>query len=244
MAVSDLHGQRVVVTRSAEDCDAWAARLERAGAIAITYPCITVESIDTPTLRNELAAAAATADWLIFTSRRGVETFAALQPAGLPLTVRIAAVGVATADAARKSFGRVDHVGAGTGATLADSLPLDARWVAGARCVLALASNASPELERKLATSGAACSRYDVYRTIPAAHREPKQPLSALRADRILFASPSAVEGFLNQVDLDAAASVVTIGPSTSAAARSRGLTVAAEAREPSLRGLMEVIDG
>lgn len=232
------------MTRSSEDCDEWAAQLERAGATVIALPCIAAEPIDTAALRRELAASVNDADWLIFTSRRGVEAFAALHPAQLRPAIRIATVGASTGAAARARFGRVDHVGAGTGAALADSLPADARFSAGARCVLALAANASPKLERKLADSGASCTRFDVYRTVPAAGREPKQALSALRADRILFASPSAVEGFLNQVDLDAAATVVTIGPSTSAAARSRGLTVAAEAREPSLQGLMEAIHG
>jgi uroporphyrinogen-III synthase len=238
----DLRGQRVVVTRSAEDCDEWAAQLELAGAAVIVYPCIAAEPIDAPALRSDLAASVDAAEWLIFTSRRGVASFTALHPAQLNLRTRVAVVGASTAAAARASFGRVDHIGAGTAAALADSLLADARFETGARCVLAIAANAPPELERELTASGAACTRYDVYRTIPAAHREPKQPLSALRADRILFASPSAVAGFLNQIDLDTAASVVTIGPSTSAAARSRGLTVAAEAREPSLQGLMEAI--
>jgi uroporphyrinogen-III synthase len=74
--------------------------------------------------------------------------------------------------------------------------------------------------------------------------RRPKQPLSSLGADKILFASPSAVAGFVNQIDVDAAIGVFTIGPSTSAAARSHGFGVTAEAREPSLAGLLEAMHG
>jgi uroporphyrinogen-III synthase len=240
--VIDLAGQRVILTRSAEDCDEWAAQLIRAGAEPIVYPCITAEIIDTPALRAALAAGAAGADWLVVTSRRGVDAFAALHPAPLRSAVRIAAVGLATGEAARLRLGRIDHVGAGTAAALGDTLPADARFAAGARCLLALAANASAELERRLAAAGAVCTRCDVYRTIPAAAHSPKQRLSALRADKIVFASPSAVEGFVNQIEVDAPIRVVTIGHSTSAGARAHGLVVAAEAREPSLEGLMEAM--
>lgn len=239
----DLDGQRVIVTRSAEDCGDWAARLARAGAEPIVYPCITAELIDTPALRAAVAAAAADADWLVFTSRRGVDAFAVLHAAALPAAVRIATVGAATGEAARTRLGRVDHVGGGTAAALGHSLPADARFPAGARCLLALAANASAQLEHALAAAGAVCTRCDVYRTTPAAAHAPKERLSALRADKILFASPSAVQGFVNQVEIDAPVGVVTIGPSTSAAARASGLRVAAEAREPSLEGLMEAMD-
>ena len=46
-------------------------------------------------------AALADADWLVFTSRRGVEAFAELSSSPLPAKARVAVVGAATADAAR-----------------------------------------------------------------------------------------------------------------------------------------------
>ncbi len=237
-----LEGQRIVVTRSAEDADDWAAALRREGADVVVFPCIASEPIDTAKLRSDLARQVAEADWLVFTSRRGVEAFAALHPDALAARVRIAAVGAATAAAARERLGRADHVGAGTAAALGESLTASLELTAGARCVLALAANAGDALERRLAAHGAICRRFDVYRTVPAAPRDAKRPLSSLRADKILFASPSAVEGFLNQVALDTGAEVFTIGPSTTAAARERGLGVTAEARVPSLDGLMEAM--
>lgn len=239
-----LDGQRVVVTRSAEDSDEWAERLGREGAEVVVVPCINSEPIDTPELRAALAAEIATADWLVFTSRRGVEAFATLHPVALPAGARIAAVGAATAGAARHTLGRVDHVGGGTAAALADSLVASCEVAAGQRCVLALAANAGGALEQALRTHGAECRRFDVYRTVPTAPLESKRPLSALRADKILFASPSAVEGFLNQVTIDTRARIFTIGPSTTAAARASGLDVAGEARVASLDGLMEALNG
>ncbi len=64
--------------------------------------------------------------------------------------------------------------------------------------------------------------------------------MSTLGADNVLLASPSAVTGLMNQVDLDIPVNIFTIGPSTSAAARANGLVVTAEAATPSLHGLLE----
>src|SRR5690606_143063 len=95
-------------------------------------------------------------------------------------------------------------------------------------------------LEQRLRAAGAACRRFDVYRTIPAPPRTPRLALSGLGVDAVWLASPSAVEGFTNQVDVDADVPLIAIGPSTADAIRARGLRVAAEARTPSFEGLLE----
>jgi uroporphyrinogen-III synthase len=66
--------------------------------------------------------------------------------------------------------------------------------------------------------------------------------LSTLGADNVFLASPSAVTGFVNQVDIDIPVNIFTIGPTTSAAARANGLAVTAEASNPSLQGLLELL--
>lgn len=243
--------RRILLTRGEDDAAAWAGRLAGAGLAPVVLPCIDAEPIDEPGLAEALLDAFGRADWLVFTSRRGVEAFARL--VGRPTTVdaRVAAVGPATADAARGAIGRVDLVSErGTAESLADALiaPGAAGPAAGQRrpddrapvVVLALAENARDVLERRLRAAGADVRRYDVYRTIPAAPRSPTRPLSTLGVDAVWLASPSAVEGFLNQVELDVDVPLVAIGPSTAAAIRARGLAVAAEAAEPSFEGLLE----
>lgn len=234
---------RVLITRSDEDSAEWAAELVRRGAEAVSYPCITTELIDSPALRDELAKAAAAADWLVFTSRRGVEAFVELDAKPARQT-RIAAVGSATGHAARARLGRIDHVGSGTAALLGDSLTALPDFKRGICCVLALAANASARLEQRLKQAGAVCTRFDVYRTNPTQLRGPKRPLSSLGVDTVLFASPSAVQGFTNQFDLDVDVSVFTIGSSTTAAARANGIAVTAESRTPSFEGLLEAMNG
>ena len=206
-------------------------------------PCIRAEPIASPERRAALAAALAEADWLVFTSRRGVDALFALAATMPREQCRIAVVGAATAEAAKAALGRVDLVGAGgTAASLAATLVDSGDLEHHPRVVLALAENAGDTLERALRGAGARCTRIDVYRTVPAPPAEPRRPLSALRVDNVVLASPSAVTGFVHLVDVDAAVSVYTIGPSTTAAARQAGLAVTAEAREPSFEGIMEAM--
>jgi uroporphyrinogen-III synthase len=238
-AAKALSGARVLLTRSEDDCAEWAEELERRGARPVLLPCIQTEPLDTPELRSALRVALADADWLVLTSRRGVEACAALE---LPARTRVATVGAATAAAARALLGRADLVGGGSGSALGAGLTGDRRFAPGARVVLALAANASDALERALTAAGARCARFDVYRTLPAPPAAHKRALSSLGAERVVLASPSAASGFVHQVDLDVPVAIYTIGPSTTAAARALGLDVTAEAREPSLEGILEAM--
>jgi len=233
---------RVLLTRSDEDCAEWAARLASRGIESVNLPCIRTEVIDTPALRAALALAAAAAHWVVFTSRRGVEAFVALG-ARVPRGARIAVVGAATAAAAERAVGRVDLVGrGGTGAALAATLVREGELAERPNVLLAVAENAGDVFERTVGAAGARCTRCDVYRTVPAPLAPVRHPLSTLRVDNVLLASPSAAQGFVHQVDADVPARIVTIGPSTTAAAERLGLTVAAEAREPSLEGMLEAM--
>jgi uroporphyrinogen-III synthase len=259
-----LAGRRVLITRDADDCAEWSLRIAAYGGAPVALPCIRCEPLDGAELRAALAAALADADWVVFTSRRGVGAFASLRDGeslALAARTKVAVVGAATAEAARSQLGRADLVGTGTGAqlgallaaTLAAELHAAARSLGAtsavclaptpSHVVLALAANAGPALERALGSAHVRCTRLEIYRTIPAAPASGgKRALSSLGADNVLLASPSAVSGFVRQVELDGPCAVYTIGPSTTAAARAAGLAVTAEAREPSFEGLVEAM--
>jgi uroporphyrinogen-III synthase len=233
--------KRVLLTRSEEDCAEWGARLAQLGVEPVALPCIRCEPI--AHAAATLDAALRDADWIVFTSRRGVEAFAALATIAPKPLCRVAVVGAATAEAAKAALGRVDLVGAGgTAASLAATLVDLGELGRHGNVLLALAENAGDTLERALAGAGARCTRIDVYRTVPAAAAERRRTLSGLRVDNVVLASPSAVLGFMHLVEIDAAVRVYTIGPSTTAEARRAGLTVTAEAREPSFEGIMEAM--
>ena len=256
-------GKRIVLTRSAEDCADWAGRLKTLGYEPVILPCIDCEIFAEPALRQTLADETSLADWLVFTSRRGVEAFVALHAAPLPADTKIAAVGEATAAAARALLGRIGLTGrGGTAAALAGELqsaiaeraaqrpPVVGETATAAaagrgtrdRVLLVVAENAAATLEKKLEHAGIFRSRVNVYRTVPASPSDEKTALSLLAADGIFLASPTAVEGFVNRVDIDVEPKLVTIGPSTSAAVRARGLEVAAEAPTPGLEGMLEAM--
>ena len=259
-----MTGQRVLITRAAEDCAAWASRLADAGAVPLMLPCIECHPIREPNVRARLAEALPQTDWLVLTSRRGAEAMRRMidaidwSPADrrAMAAIRIAAVGPATAAAAASLPGQVELVApSGTARSLAEALTARLRTgTSGSarssgnsrqvrpRCLIAVAENAGNILEETLEQAGGDCLRLNVYRTQPAAPTTPKQALSELGADKILLASPSAVTGLVNRLELDAAAEFLTIGPSTTRAAQAAGLTVTAEAARPSLEGLMEAM--
>lgn len=238
--MSRLAGRTVLLTRSAEDSAEWASVIAAEGALPIILPCIAAETCHDAELAAQVTAALDQADWIVFTSRRGVDALAELVGSNPPASARLAAVGDATAERLRERFGRVDHIGGGTADALASELATTA--AAGARFVLALAANAGDRLERRLAEAGATVTRFDVYRTVPATRPARKRALSTLGAGTVVFASPSAVTGFDNQVDIDIEPQIVTIGPSTSAAVRAHDWIVAAEATKPSLSGIIETL--
>lgn len=244
-AASPVTGQRILLTRATEDANRWAERLEACGATAVVRPCIDAEPIDSAPLRADLRAAAAGADWWVFTSRRGVEAFVRLAgDAAAHGHAKIAVVGETTAHAASKALGRPATVigAAGTAESLAAAM-LDA-GVTGQQIMLALAANAGRVLEDALTDAGADCRRFDVYRTVPAPQAAERTPLSSLRVDAVWLASPSSVQGFLNRFELDEAngAKLVAIGPSTARAMREHGLAVHAVAARPSFEGLLEAM--
>ena len=280
-----VKGQRVLITRAAEDCAAWASRLADVGAVPLILPCIECRPIRDPSVETRLAAALPKTDWLVLTSRRGAEALGQLiaridwtpTDEAAMATIRIAAVGPATEAAAASLPGQVELVApGGTAKSLADALAarLRARTTDGprhvmrdsprhgnraaprpprrsnatgsspraAKCLIAVAENAGNIAEETLKQAGGDCLRLNVYRTTPTAPGTSKEALSELDADKILLASPSAVTGLVNRLEFDAAAEILTIGPSTTRAALAAGLTVTAEAARPSLEGMMEAM--
>jgi len=221
---------RLLLTRSAEGNAAWAPHVRAAGATPVELACIRTEPLPSAA---ELSAALHGATWLVVTSARGVDAVAWLLE-GAQVQIPVAAVGDATAAAARSQGWTVALVAPdGTAASLADALA--ARLAPTDRAVLALADRAGDALERAL---GERARRVDVYRTVPAAPSTPVD-LADLQLSAALLASPSAVEGLANRAVVPRDLPLVSIGPTTSAAVRRAGWSVAAEAATPSITDLL-----
>ena len=239
-------GMKVLVTREAEDAERWASRLTSLGALPVVMPCLQCENITDPSVATLLQASVEISGWLVLSSRRGAVAASRMLEGTLTARTKIAAIGPATARAAKETFHRCDLVASeSTSAGIADALLQRFSLVKSAqpvRVVMAGAAGGRADVEVTLTKNGVKVSRVDVYRTIPSPAVDPKRDLEAEEIEFVLLASPSAVEGLRNIAIVPRSAKVITIGPTTSAAAVAAGLIVHGEASEPDLDGLLDAI--
>jgi uroporphyrinogen-III synthase len=240
-----LRGRVVAVTRPVEAADALVARLEQEGARVIVTPLIRIAPLRDQRAIRRAARNAERYDWIVFTSANAVAAFFnARTGMGLPDAVSVAAVGAATAEAARTRGGRIDLVpDRHDAAALADALaalgPLEGRRVLWPR-----AARARRTLGRRLRSAGAEVHDVAAYRTEADSHgaQDLRARIEGGGVDVITFASPSAVRSFASVAKDVGRARVVVIGPVTARAALRAGLPVHARARVPGVDALVAAI--
>jgi uroporphyrinogen III methyltransferase/synthase len=245
--VPPLAGIRVVVTRSRVQAGRLAALLAEAGARVELLPLLEVVPPAEPNALQR-AARELSAQWVVFTSANAVAAFAGERTDPLPAGVAVAAVGGATAEAARRAGLDPDLVA--TDARAEGLLEaLQERLRPGDRVLLPQASDARPVLGDALESRGVVVDRVVAY-----AKRRPAD--SEARAQRlfagtplgwITFTSPSTVRGLseLLGADLERRRSelrAASIGPTTSAELRRSEIEPAAEAAVASAAGLVAAI--
>ena len=206
---------RVVLTATEASAAPLAAALAAKGFEVETCPLVAVEALPGPLLR------ATEYDWVLLTSRNAVEPLLERLEGPLP---RVAAVGPGTAEALR------DHgiepalvAGVSTQEGLAAELPRPA-----GRVLFAGAEGARDVLVRELGADFV-----PLYRTVPL------RPERFPAADLVVLASSSAARSFA-ALGLDPPC--VSVGPVTSAEARSLGLRLAAEAGTHDRNGLVQAV--
>ena len=248
-----LFGKRIVVTRARLQASRVARQLEDLGAEVIELPAIRIEPpADTAPL-DAAAADVSSCDWVIFTSANGVDAFFdALQRAGLDSRalggVRICVIGPGTAERLGRFGLKPDaqpqsYKSADISRTLAGIEDLG-----GKKILCPRADIAPKDLIVDLQSLGADVTDLAAYRTVG----ETPEPelLDELFAgggpDWITFTSSSTVTNFVNAVGLDrlrgSAASLASIGPTTSATMRGLGLEVDVEAAAHTIPGLVDAI--
>jgi uroporphyrinogen-III synthase len=119
--------------------------------------------------------------------------------------------------------------------------------LAGKRILLPRAAVARDLVPAELALRGASVDVVEAYRTVvPEGAAERARVVFARKPDWITFTSSSTVQNFVAVAGIDAleGVKVASIGPVTSATARSLGIAVTAEAREFTIDGLVEAIAG
>jgi len=238
-----LFGRRVVVTRSADQGGELTAALSAQGADALVVPTIdVVDPVDGGAGLRHAVADLADVDWVVVTSPNGARRLLAVLRDARDLGgVRVAAVGVGTAAALAQGNIVADLVpDRFVGEGLVGSFP-DAPS-GGGRVLLVRAESARAVVPDGLAAKGWSVEVVAAYRTVAAAVPAELGEQVA-RADAVTFTSSSTVEHFVAGLGLDRVPPVVaTIGPVTSATARGLGLTVAVEATEHSVAGLVAAL--
>jgi uroporphyrinogen-III synthase len=246
-----LAGWRVLVTRQPEQARGLADALAAEGATVVEVPLIATVPPEDPAELDAAVARLDAFDWIVFTSANAVRAVADAQarhgrPAGLPPALGVAAVGPATAEAVARVFANAtvalqperDYRAEG----LAQAFGTVA--LAGRRILLPASARARDTLAAALRAQGAAVTAVAAYRTVT-----PEDAAGRVRAalrggiDVVVFASPSAVEGFADacpdRADWPPAA---VIGPVTETAARERGFDVRAVADAAGAAGLADAL--
>jgi len=245
-----LFGKRIVVTRSREQASELVRQLSELGADVLEIPTIRIEPPKSRAPMREAVAAIGEYDWLVFTSPNGVDAFfheffakhKDVRELGI---VKIAAIGAATAEKLAELHLEVDLLPAEfTGEALLAEFKKSVSCE-NVKFLLPRADLADERLARGLEDLGGVVDDLDAYQTVPetddrTGHRA---RLLAEGADIVTFTSSSTVNNFCELVDAKALRTkFVSIGPQTTAAAKARGLEVAAEANVHTIPGLVEAI--
>jgi uroporphyrinogen-III synthase len=270
--VGPLRGKRILVTRTRLQASALSSNLRALGATPVEFPTIRIVpppdwgQLDQALTR--LYSQPSGYDWLIFTSVNGVQSVCErmLQPGYETHTlqnVRIAAIGPATASALERyglhaEIVPGEYVAEGVAAALLEDARVRGETLRGRRVLLARAAEARRVLVDELEHAGALVDEVAAYYTV-AATADDEQGRSVLhllqthQLSIITFTSSSTVRNFvawLRSVSDDALTLVTgprrpilaCIGPITAQTARELGLSVAIEAREFTIDGLVQAI--
>jgi len=237
-----LFGQRVVVTRASAQAADLCESLRRLGAEPVEAPAIEIVDPEDFQPLDQAIERLETYDWLLFTSRNGVDRFLArLDQSDRDLRAvrgRIAAIGPATAQALEAAHLKVDvtpeeFVAEGLLDALAKH-PMDGKHV-----LLPRAAEAREILPEKLRERGAVVDVVPAYRT-----DRPAGEAQLADADWITFTSSSTVRNTVEALGVEAVRRlrIASIGPVTSRTARELGLQVDVEAAEHTVEGLLSAL--
>lgn len=194
-----LVGKRVVVTRAAENSESLVRALQAEGAVVLLVPLVAFSLPDDVAVVDQAIREAGQYGWMLLTSQNAVRALRERSDTlGISLAkamdgVRIAAVGPATAEAARGAGLHVEYVAVKhQGTALAEEL---SEKIAGKLILLPRSDRANPELVEKLESLGARVKEIVAYKTVR------PDGLSGARVekmvkegvDAVLFFSPSAI---------------------------------------------------
>lgn len=257
-----LTGIRIAVTRARGQGTALADALKKYGASVIHTPAIRFVAAPRQNAHKTLEAAA-TCDWMVFTSANAVRYFMRLWKAAkkdharFSTATRVVSIGPATSAALRETGVRV-HLEARISSTQGVVAAMRRIKLQGQRVVIPRSSLAKPDIVGALTRRGAKVAAPVVYatQTDEKGVRALRVALRHGRVHGICFTSGSTVAGVMQALDgrersqrekrrksdlLDGVA-IFSIGPKTSACCAEYGLAVTCEAHPHTGAGLAKCI--
>jgi len=200
-----LENKIIISTRPLSDEDTIKSSLIGKGAIVLDFPMIQIVINDQNTEIQTTLANISSYDWLLFTSKNGVDSFFRLlkndmqkTTAGLP---KIAVIGKTTANEVTKNGCQADFISSGN--TSEDFIAeLKSEIKSNDKILLALGELADTKFEDGFADT-ASVTRLNVYKTIETdVHPvEIIQRIKANEYDLLVFTSPSGFRNFVKVMD-------------------------------------------
>jgi uroporphyrinogen-III synthase len=246
------HTKYTVLTRDSRANRRWSHLLRTYGLSPYSFPCIsTIPATLTPDITSTLRNLSFF-DWIIFTSAAGVRHFMSLSTAqGTPFEVsalpKIAGVGKRTAEEIKK-LGRVTDFIPQT--QNADTLATTLKNVAGKRLLIIQGSRTSSQPAQILTNRLAQVTTLPLYETRLNSRHSPKLEslIATKQVGHIVFASPSAVQGFVSRLTPPSLATVLAlpalaIGTTTAQGLRQAGFRDVRVALEPTPAAIAKLIE-
>ncbi len=220
------------------------AAVEELGFRHVHVPAIAIAAAPAGRGLERARAGLGVYEWVVVTSRRGVEALVA-DGMKAAANTRWAAVGNSTAEALRRRGIEVACIPAEATAAAIPAAMAEQGPLGGKRVLLARADAADPALPRRLAEMGAKVDDVVAYSTATAPSGSRRALASALedpQLEALVFASGSGVKGLVELAGGGADAlrklKVITIGPKTTDAARHHGFVVTKESDTRDSAGL------
>lgn len=255
LAMKPLFGKRILVTRSRNQASKLTAKLEALGADCSEAPTIKIQApADNFAALDKAVAQIGEFDWLIFTSVNGVAYFFnRLQQAGKDTRAlahaRICAIGSATAEALQQ-HGLVADVVPTEYRAEGILAALYGKLKAGDKVLIPRAAEARSVLPDELRAQDVEATVAPAYETVlgDADAESISQALEAGEIDMVTFTSSSTVKNLLkilgdNGKTLLQKTKIAAIGPVTAETCQKHGLTVAVQASEYTIDGLVKAIE-
>ncbi len=253
---SPLKGKRIVITRAADQSDQLCRELAAHGAAPLLLPLIQIVPPEDFAPLDAALRNLSQFDWLFLTSQNVLRALAdRCQALGTSLpaaagSMRVAAVGPSTAEAAKHAGLRVTYMARiHQGVALADELGAQ---LASQNIFLTRSERASRDLPERLVSLGARVTEVVAYRNSgpSAADAIVLAQVARGSVDAVLFFSPSAVQHFAELLgadclrNLQSSVAFAAIGPVTAAALREAAIEQFVIAPEATVSAILEALAG